>query len=99
MAGSGAKCTWLDVASSAAAAIMQLPGPGSTSHAALSACIGLLKCLSGSHPLRVLAAMQRMPLLTPSESSNIAFSGEAQLKASIPLADLSAYNAEAGSEY
>lgn len=99
LAGSGTKCTWLDVASAASSAIMQFSGPGTVCLAALSACLGLLECLAVSYPLRVLAAVQRMPLFSPSESAGRIMSGEAQLKAAIPFSNLSAYDAEAGSEY
>ena len=96
LASTGMKCTWLDVASAAASAIMQLSGSGSVSHSALSPCLALLECLSSSHPLKVLAALQRMSLLTPTECASRVLSGEAQLKAAIPLSGLSDFKAEPG---
>lgn len=98
VAESGMKLSWLDVTSAAATAIMQLSaGPGLASHSALPCCLSLIESLSTSYPLKVLAAVQRMPLFILSESASCILSGEAHLKAAIPLSDLSAFNAEMGS--
>ena len=96
LVGSGTKVTWLDVAGSATSTLMQLAAAGiPAAGAAAASCLGLLRCLAASHPLRVLTALQRVPQLFPAAPADNMLSGAGQLSAAIPLSALWSRSADA----
>jgi hypothetical protein len=101
LAGSGAKCGWVDVAGASAAVLVRLTSAGggqtSTPLDAAASCLRLMAALVKGQPLRVIGALQHIPVLAASaQALGPAFAGEeTQLTSSIELSSLSSYNAEA----